>query len=57
MIESPCIRNCCLDKKDVCMGCFRTLEEIKQWSASNDNKKQGILLAALERKDKKMQKD
>jgi predicted Fe-S protein YdhL (DUF1289 family) len=29
---SPCIRNCCLDADDVCMGCARTLDEILQWS-------------------------
>ncbi len=28
---TPCVRNCCLDQYDVCMGCFRTLEEILHW--------------------------
>ncbi|MGB0915594.1 MAG: DUF1289 domain-containing protein, partial [Crocinitomicaceae bacterium] len=22
-IKSPCIRNCCLNQKDICVGCFR----------------------------------
>ncbi|MFT5083616.1 MAG: putative Fe-S protein YdhL (DUF1289 family) [Lentisphaeria bacterium] len=32
---SPCVRNCCLDDRDVCVGCKRTLDEILVWSASS----------------------
>lgn len=28
---SPCVRNCCLDENDICVGCFRTLSEILNW--------------------------
>lgn len=35
-IDSPCIRNCCLNEQDVCIGCFRSLSEIKQWSVVDD---------------------
>ena len=39
-IPSPCIRNCCLDEKDICLGCFRHLDEIIGWQErSNDEKK------------------
>ena len=31
-IESPCVRNCCLNEEDICLGCYRSLEEILQWS-------------------------
>ncbi|MGV2873061.1 DUF1289 domain-containing protein [Colwellia sp. E150_009] len=24
-IPSPCVRNCCLDKNDVCLGCYTNL--------------------------------
>ncbi|WP_156302871.1 DUF1289 domain-containing protein, partial [Methylogaea oryzae] len=24
----PCVRNCCLDSTDICLGCFRALAEI-----------------------------
>ena len=41
--NSPCIRNCCLNNSDVCMGCFRTLDEIVQWSAVDDKAKLVIL--------------
>jgi len=32
--QSPCIRNCCLDDDLTCLGCFRSLEEIKEWGLS-----------------------
>ena len=27
-IPLPCVRLCCLDEQDVCLGCHRTLEQI-----------------------------
>ena len=51
-IESPCIRNCCLDKQDVCIGCGRSLSDIMNWQAFSDEDK----LAALSRADINRQK-
>jgi predicted Fe-S protein YdhL (DUF1289 family) len=42
-IASPCIRNCCLDEQDVCLGCFRSLTEITQWTQVNDATRQQFL--------------
>jgi hypothetical protein len=42
-LASPCVRNCCLDDDDVCMGCGRSLEEIVAWSAASDADKRAIL--------------
>ena len=50
-IESPCVRNCCLNDDDVCLGCGRSLQEITRWSTSNDSSKQMILIAAAERRE------
>jgi len=30
---SPCVRQCALDERKVCLGCRRTLEEIIAWSS------------------------
>ena len=49
-IESPCVRNCCLDHNDICLGCFRSLKEITQWAAASDREKQEILKQAHARK-------
>ncbi len=50
-ITSPCIRNCCLDPSDVCMGCFRSLQEIKEWGQASDIRKQEINVLCLQRKE------
>jgi predicted Fe-S protein YdhL (DUF1289 family) len=48
-IASPCVRNCCLDKEDVCIGCGRTLEEIVLWGDADKTQKLQILLTAKKR--------
>ncbi len=49
-IESPCVRNCCLDKQDVCIGCGRMVDEIIRWGDSDDKEK----LLILENVEKRM---
>lgn len=39
---SPCVRQCCLDEADVCMGCGRTLREILDWQAADPAEKGAI---------------
>lgn len=46
---SPCVRNCCLDENDVCIGCGRTIEEIRAWSQVDDEARLQIRLQADER--------
>jgi uncharacterized protein len=50
VIASPCIRKCCLNPQDICVGCFRTLDEILAWSASNNFEKHNILQDCEQRK-------
>lgn len=42
-VASPCIRNCCLNEDDVCLGCFRHVEEICEWGLA-DNERRKIIL-------------
>ena len=49
--QSPCIRNCCLDDDLTCLGCFRSLEEIKEWGVVDDHRRRDILRNAKERRD------
>ncbi|HHH43575.1 MAG TPA: DUF1289 domain-containing protein [Gammaproteobacteria bacterium] len=49
-VPSPCIRNCCLDENDICMGCFRSLDEIIAWGTADDEARQNILNRAACRK-------
>jgi predicted Fe-S protein YdhL (DUF1289 family) len=48
-VASPCVRDCCLDENEVCMGCGRTLQDILQWHAASDEEREAILLAAKAR--------
>jgi len=53
MIESPCVRNCCLDDKEICIGCLRSLDEILRWNSVDDVGKREILLLVEQRKEEK----
>jgi len=50
-IQSPCVRHCCLDDDDVCLGCFRSLEEIKTWTLVDDRGRTEILQRAARRRE------
>jgi predicted Fe-S protein YdhL (DUF1289 family) len=47
--QSPCVRNCCLDDDLICLGCFRTLEEIKEWGLA-DHERRRVILQSAERR-------
>lgn len=49
-LASPCVRNCCLNKEDICMGCGRHLEEILQWHRVSDVEREAILIRASMRR-------
>jgi predicted Fe-S protein YdhL (DUF1289 family) len=49
MPASPCNRICCLNHADVCLGCGRTLQEIKDWHSANQAEKLQILQLAQKR--------
>ncbi|GJM05968.1 MAG: hypothetical protein DHS20C09_19640 [marine bacterium B5-7] len=51
-VQSPCVKNCCLNEDDICMGCFRTITEIVGWSESNSEERETILLMAKQRENK-----
>ncbi|WP_426416640.1 DUF1289 domain-containing protein [Aestuariirhabdus sp. LZHN29] len=49
-VPSPCVRNCCLDQNDICLGCSRSIDEITQWSLASDSEKRRILERAAQRR-------
>lgn len=49
-LASPCVRNCCLNNDDVCLGCFRHIDEILVWQQSSTQQKQQILVNCQQRK-------
>jgi len=55
MIESPCIRQCCLDDKDICLGCFRHINEITGWQKLDIDAQKAIVSRSELRKALKEQ--
>jgi len=41
---------CCLDDNDICMGCFRSIQEILDWGEAGLQGRLEILRAVEERK-------
>lgn len=43
-IITPCIGQCDLDDNDVCMGCFRSSQEISDWINKTEDEKIAIVI-------------
>lgn len=42
--ESPCVNICRMDEQNhYCIGCWRTLDEIKQWSGMTADERHRVL--------------
>jgi predicted Fe-S protein YdhL (DUF1289 family) len=52
-IASPCVRNCCLDDDDICLGCFRSIVEICAWSEASPADRTEILKRCAERREQR----
>ena len=51
MVESPCIAVCRIDlSKEVCAGCYRTLEEIARWRDMTDIERKAVLASVEKRR-------
>ncbi len=50
-VPSPCVRLCTLGDDDICVGCYRSIEEIMQWTRLDNSQK----LEVLERCDRRRQ--
>lgn len=53
MVDSPCKHICTLDDKGVCIGCFRTRDEISRWRGMTDEEKLKVLERIKNEKSKK----
>ncbi len=47
-IASPCVRLCTLNERDVCVGCGRTLDDIKRWTHMTSTEKAACVAQARE---------
>lgn len=48
-VKSPCISVCVLNAADVCEGCYRSAQEITDWSVLSSEQKKAVLLKVGER--------
>ena len=47
--RSPCVSICALDVDDICIGCYRSADEITDWFLADEEEKEAILERARER--------
>lgn len=53
MVSSPCVDVCQLDfYKQVCIGCYRTLDEIGRWREMTDDERKIVLDNIEDRKER-----
>lgn len=43
LVLSPCVGVCALDDDDICIGCWRSGEEITRWGYVDNDGKRAIL--------------
>ncbi|MBO6848560.1 MAG: DUF1289 domain-containing protein [Maricaulis sp.] len=49
-IKTPCVKVCFVDPKaGLCVGCFRTMEELGKWTRYSDAEREQIMAALPER--------
>ncbi|HBQ37038.1 MAG TPA: DUF1289 domain-containing protein [Rhodobacteraceae bacterium] len=50
-VSSPCVKLCVIHPEaELCTGCFRSLDEIAQWSKMTDAKRQEVMAELPARK-------
>ena len=49
-VNSPCINICELADNNICIGCYRSMEEIASWSYANNEQRLDIIAIAQQRK-------
>ncbi|VVN95981.1 hypothetical protein PS723_06404 [Pseudomonas fluorescens] len=50
VVPSPCTSVCRLDEQKVCLGCFRHVEDIREWRSADDERRRVICAEAAHRK-------
>ena len=48
-VRSPCVNICALDEQDICIGCYRSGEEITRWGSYSEQEKQQVMRRVAER--------
>lgn len=52
-IATPCVKVCVVDgESGLCLGCFRTLQEIGEWSRFDDARRAELMIELPSRRSK-----
>ena len=51
-VASPCTSICSLNDQDICIGCYRTSKEIREWSYLDNHQRLDVLVLCGERNQK-----
>ena len=51
LVSSPCISVCEVNEKDICTGCYRSLDEIAAWRSLSPTEQKMIVELADKRRD------
>jgi hypothetical protein len=52
-IKSPCQLICTYDIDHICVGCYRSAEEVANWDSYSDDKKRKVLDNTIKRREEK----
>jgi predicted Fe-S protein YdhL (DUF1289 family) len=52
-IKSPCQLICTYDTDHVCVGCYRSAEEVANWDSYSDEQKRKVLDNTIKRREEK----
>lgn len=51
-IKTPCVQVCFVDPKaQLCVGCFRTMEELGRWTRYSDDEREAVMAVLPEREE------
>jgi predicted Fe-S protein YdhL (DUF1289 family) len=49
VVKSPCVNICCLNEEDVCLGCYRSCDEICKWGGMDNEQRNDVMKKVAER--------
>jgi predicted Fe-S protein YdhL (DUF1289 family) len=53
-VDSPCVKVCVMDpQRGLCIGCWRTLDEIAAWGGMSDAERRKVIAALAARSEQK----
>ncbi|MBT3566606.1 MAG: DUF1289 domain-containing protein [Porticoccus sp.] len=52
IVPSPCVSVCAMSEEDICVGCYRTSREIREWMLMEDRDRLKVIENAFQRSQK-----